>query len=122
MIAMCAAWVTMLMKLTGVRKRSDSEPKTAISTQEQQQRRVLQRQHAQRGWRRPVMRAAPLTPSHMARAQDRLAIELRPRRTLPRISPWPMTRMRSHMPISSSISEEIIRMPAPSAARRLMIL
>ena len=33
-----------------------------------------------------------------------------------------ITMMRSHMPISSSISEEIIRMPAPSAASRLMIL
>ena len=81
MIAMCAAWVTMLMKLVGVRNRSESEPKTAISTQEQQQRRVLQRQHAQRGWPRGAHAAGPLTPSHMARAQDRLAVERRARRT-----------------------------------------
>ena len=32
MIAMCAAWVTMLMKLLGVRNRSESEPKTASRT------------------------------------------------------------------------------------------
>ena len=32
MIAMCAACVTMLMKLLGVRKRSDSDANTAASS------------------------------------------------------------------------------------------
>ena len=76
MIAMCAAWVTMLMKLLGVRKRSDSEPKTASSTRNSSsgaycsasmRSAVGVRAHA----------AAPLTPSHMARR--RMASRSKPR-------------------------------------------
>ena len=40
----------------------------------------------------------------------------------PTISPRLITRMRSHIAIASSISEEINRMPQPSAASRSIIV
>ncbi len=46
------------------------------------------------------------------------SVSKRSRSNSPTISPRLITRMRSHMPVSSSSSEEMKRMPLPEAARR----
>src|SRR3954449_8156914 len=88
---------------------------------EEEQRGVLQEEQPRsRGTRAPHSTSS-FTPSHMAERSS--ASRSKPARSKkPRTSPWLITMTRSHMPISSSISEEIIRMPAPSDARRLISL
>ena len=84
MIAMCADWVRMLMKLTGVRKRPDSRPKTTTSSRNSRigafcsgSRRepVAIAHHGAAPCRHALALASP---SHIAAPQDRLAVEAGP--------------------------------------------
>ena len=95
--------------------RAPESPASAARSRRRTARNIIARRVAQQRARR--LRVAVMPPSRLPPERGARGcasrVEVAARRSSPTISPRLITRMRSHMPISSSSSEEMNRMPRP---------